>query len=71
MIHIDDTQIIFNDTHLNKQLGINIINSTTIIMRIVVMNNDNFVAIHPRTVEQYTMKYEIITKIYNDTTGVQ
>ena len=25
-------------------------------MHIVVMNNDNFVATHPRTVVQYTMK---------------
>ena len=31
-------------------------------MHIVVMYNDNFVAIYPRTVVQYTMKCEITTK---------
>ena len=29
------------------------------------MNNDNFVAIQPRTVVQYTMKCETTTKIYS------
>ena len=36
-------------------------------MHIVVMNNDKFVATHPRTVVQYTMKCETTTKIYNNT----
>ena len=31
-------------------------------MHIVVMNNDNFVATHPKTVIQYTMKCETTTK---------
>ena len=34
-------------------------------MPIVVMNNDNFIATHPRTVVQYTMKCEITTKSYS------
>ena len=29
------------------------------------MNNDNFVAIHPRTVVEYIMKCETTTKIYS------
>ena len=33
-------------------------------MHIVVMNNDKFVATHPRTIVQYTMKCKITTKIY-------
>ena len=39
----------FNDTHLNNEILIKI-NKTTITMPVVVMNNDNFVATHPRTV---------------------
>ena len=54
---------IFKDMHLNKQLDINKINKTTIIMHIVVMNNDNFVATHLRTIVKYTMKCEPTTKI--------
>ena len=34
-------------------------------MHIVVVNNDNFVATHPRTIVQYTIKCETITKIYS------
>ena len=34
-------------------------------MYIVVMNNDKFVAIYPRTVAQYTIKCETTTKIYS------
>ena len=34
-------------------------------MRIVVMNNKNFVATHPRSVVQYTMKCETTTEIYS------
>ena len=34
-------------------------------MHIVVMNSDNFIATHPRTVVQYTMKCDTTTKIYN------
>ena len=34
-------------------------------MHIVVMNNDNCVATHPRTVVLYTMKCDTTTKIYN------
>ena len=34
-------------------------------MHIVVMNNDNFVATHTRTVTQYTMKCKTTTKIYS------
>ena len=33
-------------------------------MHIVVMNNDNFVATHPRTVVQYTMMCKPTTKFY-------
>ena len=36
------------------------------IMHIIVMNNDNFVATHPRTVVQDTRRYETITKIYSE-----
>ena len=34
-------------------------------MHIVVMNNENCVATHPRTVVQFTMKGEITIKIYS------
>ena len=34
-------------------------------MHIVVMNNDNFVATHPRTVVQYAMKCKQPQKIYS------
>ena len=34
-------------------------------MHFVVMNNDNFVATHLRTVVQYIMKCETTTKIYS------
>ena len=34
-------------------------------MLIVVINNDNFVATHSRTVVQYAMKCETTTKIYS------
>ena len=33
-------------------------------MHIVVMNKDDFVATHPKTVIQYTVKCPTITKIY-------
>ena len=33
-------------------------------MHIVVMSNNNFVANHPRTIVQYTMKCETTTEIY-------
>ena len=33
-------------------------------MHIVVINNDNFVATHPRTVVQYTLKCTTTIKIY-------
>ena len=56
---------IFKDTPLNKQCDNNIINKTTIMMHIAVMNNDNFVVIHRITVSQYTMKCETTTKIYS------
>ena len=35
------------------------------IMFVVVINNDKFVATHPRTVVQYTMKCKQIQKIYS------
>ena len=31
----------------------------------IVMNNDSFVTTHPRTIVQYAMKCETITKIYS------
>ena len=31
----------------------------------VAMNDDHFVATHPRTIVQYTMKCETTTKIYS------
>ena len=34
-------------------------------MHIFVMNNDNFVANHPRTIVQYTKKCETTTKTYS------
>ena len=34
-------------------------------MHILVMNNDNFIATHSRTVVQYTMKCKTTTKIYS------
>ena len=34
-------------------------------MHIVVMNNDNFVAIHPNTVGQYAIECETTLKIYS------
>ena len=34
-------------------------------MHIVLMNNNNFVATHLRTVVQYTTKCETTTKIYS------
>ena len=34
-------------------------------MHIIVMNNDNFITIHLRTVVQYIMKCEATTKIYS------
>ena len=39
-------------------------------MHIVVVNKDNFVATHQRTVVLYTMKCETTTNIYSNTTGV-
>ena len=56
---------IYKDMHFNKQWDINKINNTAIIMHIVVMNNENCVATHPRTVVQFNMKDEITTKIYS------
>ena len=34
-------------------------------MHNVVMNNDNFIATHPRTVSEYTLKCETTTKIFS------